>query len=113
MPIVHSYNGKLNGYDGRVEVKGIWTLPRDCQYCVGRLIRWASYWRSALADGGAFGNRIRVMRMRCKVCKKTMAVLPQFVAPYQRVLTVVREEIVQSWAMGRVCGVWLIVQASA
>jgi len=114
VPIVHPYGGELNCFDGRIEIKGTWVLPRRCPCCnQGYLIRWGSYWRSAYADGGSLKRQIRVVRMRCKKCKRTMAVLPQFVAPYQRVITSVREQIVQLWALGRACGAWLKGRALA
>lgn len=112
MPIVQSCGVDHKHFDGGKEEKGKWELPRDCPFCdKGKLNRWASYWRSALADSNAFKHKVKIIRMRCKSCGKTVAVLPMFLAPYQRVITVVRETIVQSWLLGRVCGAWQKGQA--
>ena len=106
MPILHPYVGSINNYDGPVNVKAISKQPPSCPYCKGKTIRWGSYWRTVYNNGKACGHRIRIARIRCKECGKTTALLPQFVAPYARVVASLREHIVQQWALGRVCGVW-------
>ncbi len=53
-------------------------LPRRCHLCGGEdLIRYGYYWRYA----GAI--LVRIQRMMCKVCGRTHAVLPSFLAPYR------------------------------
>jgi transposase-like protein len=102
MPIVHSCSVDHKVFDGGKEVEGKWVLPRNCPCCgeKGSLHRWASYWRSALDFNNTTDHKVRVIQMRCKVCKKTVVVLPSFLAPYQRVISATREAIVKLWQLG-------------
>jgi hypothetical protein len=115
MPIVHQCKKDHKDFDGTVEEEGKWELPGDCPCCNGKdtLQRWSSYWRLALAGSSSTGHRVKIIRMRCKTCGKTMAILPSFLAPYQRVITMVREEIVQSKLLGQAGDVWLKRRALA
>src|SRR5690606_28583446 len=44
---------------------------------------------------------LRVLRMRCSACGVTHAVVPWFLAPYQRMSTPCLEHIARRWASGR------------
>ena len=45
------------------------------------MIRWGSYWRSALT--GEADYRIQIQRLRCQGCGKTQALLPDFLHPHR------------------------------
>ncbi|HHT28300.1 MAG TPA: hypothetical protein GXZ82_13800 [Firmicutes bacterium] len=66
-----------------------------------------------VVDGHDLKRQIKINRMRCKCCEKTVAVLPEFLAPYQRIVTKAREAIVQARLSGRACDVWENGRASA
>mgnify|MGYP000851141190 FL=1 len=114
MPIVLSCGWDHKSFDGGKEVKESMKLPKKCPYCAsGVLQRWGSYQRSYVVDGHDLKHQIKIVRMRCKCCGKTVAVLPEFLAPYQRVVTKVREAIVQARLSGKACDVWRNGRASA
>lgn len=52
----------------------------ECQ-ADGSLIRWGAYWRWACTADGDY--RIRIQRIRCKVCGRTHSLLPDFLHPYR------------------------------
>lgn len=95
MASVHFFHGDRKGFEKQVR-EGTLDVPRECPACKG-----------CLTKHGAYGRKTGVSlvpRMRCKGCGKTHAVLPHFLAPYQRVLTHVREAVVQEWALGPATG---------
>jgi hypothetical protein len=69
------------------------------------------YWRSAVTGHRVI--RIPIYRWRCPGCRGTVSVLPDFLAPYARVVSVVREGVVRRYLRGwpvariaaRACGV--------
>ena len=87
MAIVQLCRKEIKGFDGSVELKGVWVLPRVCPLCGGPLVKHGCYWRW-VSDGTEACEHILIARMRCKACRVTMAVLPHFLAafyvpPYQ------------------------------
>lgn len=56
------------------------------------------YWRSAVTSRRVF--RVPVYRWRCKDCRATVTVLPDFLAPYKQFVSVVREGVVRRHARG-------------
>ena len=96
MAIVHAFFGVDKEFEWEIELPGVWELPRKCPYCPGRLERHGGYARKTCVP---FVNR-----MRCTTCERTMAVLPHFVAPYQRQRSEFREQVVQRWSKGAAYG---------
>jgi hypothetical protein len=64
---------------------GPFALPDRCPHpdcrAADALIRWGTYERQALT--GLQVYRIRVQRIRCKVCGRTHSLLPDFLHPYR------------------------------
>ena len=57
----------------------------ECNHCHwrGTCIRHGYYWRSYLLSvGDLTGSRIRILRVKCKHCGKTHAILPEEIVPY-------------------------------
>lgn len=106
MPIVQRCGCKINEFDGRIEGDG-WALPRTCPFCdEDRLVRHGSYQRWVWSGEGP-EHRVWIARMRCKECGRSVAVLPHFIAPFQLVVSAVRERIVRRWSEGPACGAWV------
>jgi len=96
MAIVHTFFGIDKELEWEIEIPGVRMLPRICPHCKGDLIRHGGYARKTCVP---FVNR-----MLCKRCRRTMAVLPHFLAPYQRHRSEVREDVVRRWAEGPAYG---------
>src|SRR5690625_4278092 len=75
-------------------------VPQRCPDCRGRLHRHGFYVRGVDALHGPT-LWLRILRLRCTGCRKTHALLPSFVTPYQRMSTPAREAIARRWALGR------------
>lgn len=103
MAIVQPYAGEIKSFDGRIESAGVWVLPRKCQQpgCTGRLQRHSSYRRMYSEHGENQSGYVWIECMRCTKCGATHAVLPSFLAPYQRMVTAVREEMITLWCKGK------------
>jgi hypothetical protein len=81
-------------------------LSQDCPFSVpercphpecqasGSLIRWGTYERGALT--GEADYRIRVQRVRCKVCGRTHSLLPDFLHPHRHFVIDLLQQLV-SW----------------
>lgn len=93
------FHGNYKDFTG-LELKGIFVFPRQCPQdaCDGRLNKHGAYTRKTCVP--------RIARMRCTTCRRTVSLLPHFLAPYQRVITKIMEDIVEQWASGRVSGAW-------
>jgi len=65
----------------------------DCQ-AAGSLIRWGTYERGALT--GEADHRIRVQRVRCKVCGRTHSLLPDFLHPHRHFVIDLLQQLI-SW----------------
>lgn len=61
------------------------SLPDRCPHpecrAADSLIRWGTYQRWACTAGGDY--RIRIQRLRCKVCGRTHSLLPDFLHPHR------------------------------
>lgn len=95
MAIVYLFDGDRKEFEKRVQA-GTLDVPRQCPGCKGYLVKHDRYPRKTVVS--------MVPRMRCKSCGVTHAVLPQFLAPYQRVPTHEREALIQEWALGPASG---------
>lgn len=98
MAIVQRFCGSRKRFDEMNE-RGEWGRPKTCPTCRrGRLVRHGGYRRKTCIRW--------VGRVRCQECGVTHAVLPHFVAPWQRVFTEARQTIVCEWMIGPACGAW-------
>jgi hypothetical protein len=86
--IVQHYPGTVKQYATAttVSLAGVnLALPDRCPHPECRaahsLIRWGTFQRWALTAGGAY--RLRIQRLRCKVCGRTHSLLPDFLHPYR------------------------------
>ncbi|MFA7175252.1 MAG: DUF6431 domain-containing protein [Kiritimatiellia bacterium] len=99
MPIVQPFCGENKQFNGCVEKQGVWILPRECRQadCQGKLHVHMHYSRKYADHGALPSTMTRVTLMCCSICGKTVAILPHFLAPYQRIITSVREEVIRLW----------------
>jgi hypothetical protein len=68
----------------------------DCQ-ATDALIRWGTYERQALTGLQAY--RIRVQRIRCKVCGRTHSLLPDFLHPYRHYVISLLQRVVSLYLL--------------
>ena len=86
MVIVQHFPGSVKHYITAVPFPGrAFPLPERCAHpechAADSLIRWGTYERWACTAGKDY--RIRVQRVRCKVCGRTHSLLPDFLHPYR------------------------------
>lgn len=55
-------------------------IERVCPLCRGDCTRHGYYERYAIADGESL--QIKILRIKCKKCKRTHAIIPAFLRPY-------------------------------
>jgi hypothetical protein len=84
--IVHHFPGSVKQYIAAALFPGrTFPLPDRCPHPACRatssLIRWGTYERWACTEGE--DHRIRIQRIRCKVCGRTHSLLPDFLHPYR------------------------------
>jgi hypothetical protein len=84
--IVYHFPGSVKQYITAVPFPGCtFALPDRCPHpecqSIGCLIRWGTYARWACTEGEDY--RIRIQRIRCKVCGRTHSLLPDFLHPYR------------------------------
>ena len=68
----------------------------DCQ-ASGWLIRWGTYERGALT--GDVDHRLRIQRVRCKVCGRTHSLLPDFLHPYRHYVISLLQQVVSLYLL--------------
>ena len=86
MVIVQHFGGSVKEYIEAFLCHGCpFPLPDRCPHpdCQpsGSLIRWGTYLRWALT--GEVDYRLRIQRVRCKVCGRTHSLLPDFLHPHR------------------------------
>lgn len=69
-----------------------------CPYCQGACHRHAWYKRKVNDGDGVF--EIWILRLKCLSCRRTHAVLPDFIRPFGRYIQQVRETIVPCLTVG-------------
>jgi hypothetical protein len=84
--IVQHFAGSVKEYIEAIRIRGyVFALPDRCPHpdcqAVDSLIRWGSYERSAVTEEVDY--RIRIQRVRCKVCGRTHSLLPDFLHPHR------------------------------
>jgi hypothetical protein len=88
LPLAHSVHGYLRQY-GRVAPN----LPLRCSHCDTQpLHRHGCYWRGVVCRRRIY--RIPIYRWKCPSCRRTVSVLPDFLKPYARFLSLLREKAV-------------------
>ena len=86
MVIVQHFFGSVKQYIEAVPFAGrSFVLPERCPHpdcqATESLIRWGTYERWACTAEGDY--RIRIQRVRCKVCGRTHSLLPDFLHPHR------------------------------
>ena len=86
MVIVQHFAGSVKAYIEITRARGcVFALPDHCPHpdcqVTGSLIHWGSYERGAVTAQVEY--RLRIWRVRCKVCGRTHSLLPDFLHPYR------------------------------
>jgi hypothetical protein len=68
----------------------------DCQ-ASSSLIRWGTYERGALT--GEADHRLRIQRVRCKVCGRTHSLLPDFLHPHRHFAISLLQQVVSLYLL--------------
>lgn len=88
LPLAHSVQGYLRRY-GQVGPD----LPLRCGHCDTQpLHRHGCYWRGVVCRRQIY--RIPIYRWKCPECGRTVSVLPDFLKPHARFLSLLREKAV-------------------
>lgn len=88
LPLAHSVQGYLRRY-GQVGPN----LPLRCGHCHTQpLHRHGCYWRAVVCRWRIY--RIPIYRWKCPNCRRTVSVLPDFLKPYARFLSFLREKAI-------------------
>lgn len=95
LPLERTVKGYLKRYGGQSPVFHI-----ACPQCASAMHKHGRYWRSAVTSRRVF--RVPVYRWRCSDCRATVSVLPDFLAPYQQFVSLVREGVVRRHLRGLV-----------
>ena len=83
MQILHPFEGSVQAYAQQLGEADRYR-PAGCPLCGAKkpLIAHGCYDRSVVAEG--FDGWIRVRRYLCRLCQRTVSLLPEFVLPYVR-----------------------------
>lgn len=83
MQILHPFRGSPQQYAEEISNPDRYR-PSHCPQCQLKLpLSGHGFYRRTLVDLG-FDGSIRVRRYRCRSCKRTVSLLPEFVLPYLR-----------------------------
>ena|SRR5437588_4218021 len=83
MQILHPFRGSLQQYLEEISDPNRYR-PEGCPQCLARCPLIAhGFYRRTLVDV-AFDGAIRVRRYLCRLCKRTVSLLPEFALPYLR-----------------------------
>jgi Domain of unknown function (DUF6431) len=110
MAIVFAYPDGVKHYQAECDVKCPYK-PDNCPNCatVGRLVKHGVYWRKP-RDGEQV-YRIAIHRWRCKVCRRTVSALPDFLLRFRWYLLAVVSGVVVERA--EEAASWGALQAAA
>lgn len=86
MAVVCFFAGSVEGYSGRFAAWVVGIRPERCPHCGGEqaTIFWGSYLRWVYTTTDRI--RIRIERVRCRLCGVTDALLPSFLHLFRRYL---------------------------
>jgi hypothetical protein len=100
--IVQHFSGSVKAYIKACRAHGS-VFPRpdrcphpDCQ-AVSSLIGWGSYERSAVTAEADY--RVRIWRVRCKVCGRTHSLLPDFLHPHRHFVIHLLQHVVSLYLL--------------
>ena len=102
MVIVQRFCGSVKEYKQAFLRQGCpFSVPDRCFHpeCQASesLIRWGTYERGALT--GEADHRIRIQRVRCKVCGRTHSLLPDFVHPHRHFVIDLLQQAVSAYLL--------------
>jgi hypothetical protein len=83
MQIVHPFSGSLQQYNEEISDADRYRLPSCPQCQAKRPLTAHGFYCRTLADV-AFDGSVRVRRYLCRLCKRTVSLLPDFALPYLR-----------------------------
>lgn len=97
MVIIHHFPGTVKQYAQATICPGRdVALPDRCPHpacqAEGSLIRWGTYTRWACTEEGDY--RLRIQRVRCKVCGRTHSLLPDFLHPHRHYVLSLLQRVV-------------------
>jgi len=100
--IVQSFFGSVKEYIATVLAQGCpFPVPERCPHSdcqtAGSLIRWGTYERGALT--GEVDYRLRIQRVRCKVCGRTHSLLPDFLHPHRHFIISLLQQMVSLYLL--------------
>jgi hypothetical protein len=100
--IVQHFAGSVKAYIEITRAHGrIFLLPDRCPHpdcqAVGSLIGWGSYERSAVTIEVDY--RVRIWRVRCKVCGRTHSLLPDFLHPHRHFVIHLLQHVVSLYLL--------------
>ena len=83
MQILHPFAGSIQEYDEEIADPSR-HRPDHCPQCqAAHGLTAHGFYRRTLVDAG-FDGSIRVRRYLCRLCRRTVSLLPQFALPYLR-----------------------------
>lgn len=102
MVIVQHFAGSVKAYLDITLARGrIFAVPKHCPHpdcqAVGSLIGWGSYERSAVTLEADY--RVRIWRVRCKVCGRTHSLLPDFLHPHRHFVLHLLQHVVSLYLL--------------
>jgi hypothetical protein len=100
--IVQHFAGSVKAYIAAVQAQGgVFPLPDRCPHpdcqAAGSLIRWGSYERGAATAQADY--RVRIQRVRCKVCGRTHSLLPDFLHPHRHFVIRLLQHVVSLYLL--------------
>jgi hypothetical protein len=100
--IVQHFAGSVKAYIEACRARGsVFPLPDRCPHpdcqAAGSLIGWGSYERSAVTVEADY--RVRIWRVRCKVCGRTHSLLPDFLHPHRHFVVDVLQHVVSLYLL--------------
>ena len=102
MVIVQHFSGSVKAYIEITLTHGrVFPLPDRCPHpdcqTAGSLIGWGSYERSAVTVEADY--RVRIWRVRCKVCGRTHSLLPDFLHPHRHFVVHLLQHVVSLYLL--------------
>jgi hypothetical protein len=100
--IVQHFSGSVKAYIEACRAHGsVFPLPDRCPHpdcqAAGSLIGWGSYERSAVTVEADY--RVRIWRVRCKVCGRTHSLLPDCLHPHRHFVICLLQHVVSLYLL--------------
>ncbi len=102
MVIVQPFLGSVKEYIEAFQPQGCpFSVPDRCPHpdcqAADELIRWGTYERGALT--GEADHRLRIQRVRCKVCGRTHSLLPDLLHPHRHFVISLLQQVVSLYLL--------------